>query len=98
MTVNEFREIYKDCRVETSVRHYKPEEVKWSWFRVWRYPTEVAVACTIIKEGVVVSSGMCYMDKDAGGVDFMEMAEDLAIERAINNLITKTEQDEHIIN
>ena len=50
--------------------------------------TEVAVAATIIKDGVVVSSGMCYMDKDEGGIGFMEIAEDEAVQRAINNLIT----------
>ena len=41
MTVNEFRENYPEHQLQTTLRHYKPQEtVKVNWFKTVTHPAE----------------------------------------------------------
>ena len=96
MTVKEFRENYPKLRLETNLKHYKPEETKWGWFRTKTYPAECIIDAKILSlknevngaAGEIISSGQSYNTKEDGYSDneFLELAESKAIQNALDNL------------
>ena len=86
MTINEFRENYPTARIETNLRHYKPQEtIKVGWFKTVTNLAECIVECKIFQEGFVISSGSSY-ERHGGSDGFLESAEDIAIINALSNL------------
>lgn len=87
MTVNEFRENYPDHQLQTTLRHYKPQEtIKVNWFKTVTHPAECIMEAKIISDkGLTVATGTSYNNEDYE-CDFLEMAEITAISNAFNNL------------
>ena len=88
MTVNEFREEFKDHQLQTTLRHYKPQEtVKVNWFKSVTHPAECIMEAKIISDkGLTVATGTYYSNTEYHGVDFLEVAENFAINNAFDNL------------
>lgn len=88
MTVNEFREEFKDHQLQTTLRHYKPQEtVKVNWFKSVTHPAECIMEAKIISDkGLTVATGTSYNNANISGEDFLETAEAFAISNAFDNL------------
>jgi len=87
MTVKEFRENYPDHQLQTTLRHYKPQEtVKVGLFKTVTNPAECIMEAKIISDkGLTVATGTSYATKSI--LDkFLDNAEKQAIQNAINNL------------
>lgn len=87
MTVNEFRENYPDHQLQTTLRHYKPQEtVKVNWFKTVTHPAECIMEAKIISDkGLTIATGTSYNNTDYGA-EFLESAENEAISNAFDNL------------
>ena len=88
MTVNEFRENYPDHQLQTTLRHYKPQEtVKVNWFKTVTHPAECIMEAKIISDkGLTIATGTSYNNNEKAGVNFLDIAETFAIGNAFDNL------------
>lgn len=89
MTVNEFREQFPEHQLQTTLRHYKPEEtIKINFFTTVTNPAECIMEAKIISDkGLTVATGTSYNNANYGE-DFLETAEVFAISNAFDNLKT----------
>ena len=87
MTVKQFRENYPNHQLQTTLRHYKPQEtVKVGWFKTVTNPAECIMEAKIISDkGLTIATGTSYATKNI--LDkILDNAEKQAIQNAINNL------------
>ena len=87
MTVKEFRENYPEHQLQTTLRHYKPQEtLKVGWFKTVTNPAECIMEAKIISDkGLTIATGTSYATKIVLD-QFLDNAEKQAIHNAINNL------------